>query len=468
MAVLTVVLLVLTCAVSGLLTRVLFTTTAAVATLFAAFLAVANLPGGESAARPADSSAPAADRSCRKRGRDASGRDGIAAAEPKGKAKAVETSVVGTGPDPGPQPWGTDPRTPAPDVAPAPVRSPATQGVVPLPARFAPAVPVAVGETPTGGPPAAPGQVEPYTPAEGLGRPDADRAEQPGRFPVLRKASPAAMAPWLLPEAPSAAAITADEAVIGGLQLRAASVSGPSHRSRGIPRQDAYRIGRDRAGQYLVVAVADGMSDSTHSDIGAGAAVIALVNTLRELLDRGTPLEQINVREVFLSAARQMYGAAKQRGWTADEVRAVALAAVIPVRPGQDGVRNCWLGAIGDVSAWRLVGDSWERLIGKEKGGLDPSAITHFLPHHVDHLDYGTVQLAPGAVMSLTTDGVADAFALGADARQWFAERWRQPPSVGAFLLDVGFEQAQLQDDRTAVVVWCADTVRTAAGGRQR
>jgi hypothetical protein len=77
------------------------------------------------------------------------------------------------------------------------------------------------------------------------------------------------------------------------------------------------------------------------------------------------------------------------------------------------------------------------------------------------------VELGPGEVMGLTSDGVADAFALGPDVQRWFAERWRQPPPVGAFLLHVGFEQAQLQDDRTAVVVWCADTADTAAQGRR-
>jgi serine/threonine protein phosphatase PrpC len=293
-------------------------------------------------------------------------------------------------------------------------------------------------------------------------------AGEPGRFPVLRKPSRAATAPWRLPAEPSAAGIAADEAVLGGLQLRAASVSGPSHRSRGIPRQDAYRIGQDSAGSHLIVAVADGMSDSAHSDIGASVAVTALVTALRELLDRGVRLDCIEVREVFLAAARQVYGSAEQRGWTANEVRAVALAAVIPAQPDPDGVRRCWLGAVGDVSAWRMVRDRWERLIGDEKGGLDPSVVERYLPYHYEHLPYGVVELRPGEVMAMTSDGVADAFALGAGVQGWFAERWRKPPPVGSFLLHVGFEQAQFHDDRTAVVVWCDDAADTPAPGGRR
>ena len=34
-------------------------------------------------------------------------------------------------------------------------------------------------------------------------------------------------------------------------------------------RQDAYRLGRDATGDYLVIAVADGASNSRRSDLGA-------------------------------------------------------------------------------------------------------------------------------------------------------------------------------------------------------
>ncbi|WP_370084342.1 protein phosphatase 2C domain-containing protein [Streptacidiphilus sp. MAP12-16] len=274
---------------------------------------------------------------------------------------------------------------------------------------------------------------------------------------MLQKASRATGAPWLLPSMPSPPGIAADEAVLGGLDIRAASVIGPGHRGRAIARQDAYRIGQDSAGRHLVAAVADGMSDSRHSEIGAQVAVAALVGALREALDRGTELECIDHREVFLAAARQMYAAAKQRNWDADDVRAVAVAAVVPARPHSDGIRRVWLAAVADVSAWRLREGAWDQLIGQEKGGYDAGSIDHFLPHDLDHVSYGVNELESGDALALTTDGIADAFATGPGARRWFAQRWQQPPAVGAFLLDVGFDQAQMHDDRTAVVVWCTD-----------
>ncbi|WP_078876572.1 protein phosphatase 2C domain-containing protein, partial [Streptomyces sp. 150FB] len=328
-----------------------------------------------------------------------------------------------------------------------PVRESVPVPVPELPAPVSESAPAPVSES-------APAPVREPEPAP-VPPPVADDSR--GRFPVLQKPSRAGRAPWRLPQLPSPTAIAADEAVLGGLEVRAASVVGPGHRGRGVARQDAYRIGQDSAGRYLLVAVADGMSDSKHSDVGANVAAAALVSALREALDRGVELERLPAREIFLAAAGQMYGAAEQRGWTADDVRAVAVVAVVPALPDSRGRRRCWLGAVADVSAWRLSHDRWEQLIGEEKGGFDASTVEHFLPHDLDHVDYGVTELGPGEVLAVTTDGVSDAFALGPGAQRWFAERWRRPPRIGSFLLDVGFEQAQMQDDRTAVVVWCAD-----------
>lgn len=78
-------------------------------------------------------------------------------------------------------------------------------------------------------------------------------------------------------------------------------------------------------------------------------------------------------------------------------------------------------------------------------------------PHTPDLATYETVELRSGSALAVTTDGVGDALESGPTAREWFADRWAGPPEVGRFLMDVGFEQVQMQDDRTAVVVWCAD-----------
>lgn len=348
---------------------------------------------------------------------------------------------------------------PGPAGDPAGNAAHAASAPAPVPARTAAPAPGAVA-------PWVPAPVVPTAVAALAPAPDAvpagatgagwTRAEE-GRFPLLQHPSSASSSPWRLPALPAPSGIAADEAVLGGLEIRAASVVGPSHRGRAAPRQDAYRLGQDSAGRYLVVAVADGMSDSGHSEVGAQVAVIALVGALRDALDAGVRLEDIDARQIFLAAAQQMNAAAEQRNWSADDVRAVAVAAVVPAHPHTDGHRRVWLGAVADATAWALRDSEWDHLIGDRKSASDAGYVTHFLPYNPERADAGTFDLGPGEVLAVMTDGVGDALSAGRTAQRWFAQRWQQPPNVGAFLLDVGFEQRQMQDDRTAVVVWCAD-----------
>ncbi|MEU7580177.1 protein phosphatase 2C domain-containing protein [Streptomyces sp. NPDC041068] len=305
----------------------------------------------------------------------------------------------------------------------------------------------------------------PGPPAPVTGRlaiaPAAPARDDASDFPVLHSPSRAGTAPWRLPSAPSQHGITADCAALEGLQVRAASVIGPAHRGRGVPRQDAFRLGQDSAGRHLLAAVVDGMSDSRHSDVGANVAAAALVAVVREALDADAALEHLDAEQIFLAVAGQMYRAAKQRDWDADDVRSVAVVAVVPTRPDARGHRRVWLAAIGDASAWQLRRGAWHRLIGDEKEGLDAGTVAAFLPHDPSRFAHGFAELATDGVLALTTDGVADAFTSVPDGGRWFAERWRRPPPIADFLLHVGFEQAQMQDDRTAVVVWCTDGRRT-------
>ncbi|MYS22654.1 hypothetical protein GA0115240_14301, partial [Streptomyces sp. DvalAA-14] len=114
LTVLTVGLLVLICTVSGLLVRALFTALAVVAVLLAGFLAVANLPGPESAARPAEPSSPVGrPKRWSRNGRSGPGAAG--AAHPKVQVQTVQTSSAEAEPTVGGQPpRGFGPQVPAP------------------------------------------------------------------------------------------------------------------------------------------------------------------------------------------------------------------------------------------------------------------------------------------------------------------------------------------------------------------
>src|SRR5256885_6747884 len=123
-----------------------------------------------------------------------------------------------------------------------------------------------------------------------------------------------------------------------------------------------------------------------------------------------------------------MSGMAAQQQVTENDVRAAALAAVIPVEPGPDGERKVWLAWIADAGAWARADHGWQRLIGSEKSGMDRNRLTEFLPFHPARTETAQVTLEHGAVLALATDGIGDVFADG--AAPWFAERWARPPHI--------------------------------------
>jgi serine/threonine protein phosphatase PrpC len=277
-------------------------------------------------------------------------------------------------------------------------------------------------------------------------------------FPVLHQRSRAAAEPWRLPDSPSPSGLAADQGTVGSLEIRAASVIGPAHRCSvpALPRQDAYRLGQDSARKHLIIAVADGMSDSRHSDAGANIAAAAAVGNIRSLLDNGVPTVRLDAREIFTVAAGQMLGAAEQRGWQADEVRSVLAVAVVQTAAHEEsGIRQAWLATLADVTAWRWRADGWDLLLGDLKDDGAIGELEYYLPYHPDRSQSDVIDLGPADVLAIMTDGLGDAISMLPDAAAWFASKWREPPDVARFMVDVGYEDSQFNDDRTAVVVWC-------------
>ncbi|WP_447009461.1 protein phosphatase 2C domain-containing protein [Saccharothrix hoggarensis] len=310
-------------------------------------------------------------------------------------------------------------------------------------------------------PPALPPALPPAGPAKPTRDPVRDfTAADPALMvpPVLGGSPKAARLPWYLPVEPSQPGLAADEVRLGDLDVRAASVVGPDHRCTepATARQDAYRLGRDAAGRHLVVAVADGMSAAARSDIGATVAVRAAVDLVRRQLDAGRHPEELDFVDLFTTVAKHVVGAATQLGCEPDEVLTALIVAVVPTGPtGPGGERRVRLASLADVSAWLRHGSRWVRQAGAEKHGLDRNALDAFLPHHARSVVVESADVPPGGVLAVLTDGVGDVISDSTAGARWFAERWRRPPNLASFLLDVNFEGPGQLDDRTAVVVWC-------------
>jgi hypothetical protein len=277
--------------------------------------------------------------------------------------------------------------------------------------------------------------------------------------PHFSPGSLAASLPWLLPTTPVAApGLAADQASCGDLVLRAASVVGAGHRCEhpATPRQDAYRVVMDTHAQYLVVAVADGMSDSARSDLGAQFAAAHAVGLLRDQLDRGVPPGELSVQKLFGGIANSMVTDAAARGLTPSDVRTTLALAIIPVTSGATGRRDVWAAQLADTTVWAGGEGVWRQAIGSSKDDFDGNALHAFLPHHPEEAEENTFSLPDGGLVAILTDGVSDVFTRVPGAAGWFSQRWRTPPPLASFLLDVDFDAQRLLDDRTAVVVWCA------------
>ncbi|MBV9161745.1 MAG: protein phosphatase 2C domain-containing protein [Pseudonocardiales bacterium] len=278
------------------------------------------------------------------------------------------------------------------------------------------------------------------------------------RPPVFDGAPRAARLPWRLPTEPSQSGIAADEARLGDLDVRAVSLIGASHRCEepATARQDTYRLGRDAAGRYLVVAVADGLSEGRRSDLGATVAARCAVDMVRKELDRGAAPD-IQWLEVFRLAASTVASAAKQSELSPKEVCTALIVAIVPAEPdNRDGGRRVWFASLADVSAWQRSEAGWRMLAGDPKEDvLDRNAVHHFLPCHPDKVTVVYQDVPQGATITIVSDGVGDALADVPGASKWFARRWRTPPPLASFLLDVAYEARGQLDDRTAVTVWC-------------
>jgi protein phosphatase 2C-like protein len=280
--------------------------------------------------------------------------------------------------------------------------------------------------------------------------------------------------PWRLPAQPSPVpGIVADEAELGALTVRAASLVGPGHRCEepAVARQDAYRLGQDATGEYLVVAVADGLSSSQRSDLGATVAVSSAVASLVELLRTGFDPGRLSAPELFGRVARRMREETAARGLSDGDVCTVLITAVLPTLLREGEPRPCWVGWLGDASLWRLGEGRWRVVAGNRKrdeGGIASDALDAVLPYDPDAAQSRLLPFALGDVLTLVSDGVGDGLAGLSALNRFLAENWAEPPSIADFINHVGFDAEQFTDDRSAVTVWAGNTTPVTRAGWSR
>jgi serine/threonine protein phosphatase PrpC len=240
---------------------------------------------------------------------------------------------------------------------------------------------------------------------------------------------------------------------LGDLDLRAVSLQGELHIACAEPRQDAYGTLASRDGSWLCAGVADGIGSKPHSAFGADSALRRGLRRLAwSIADRTGVVDPVGVVE---AAARGAAARASALGVDPTEVATTLVLAAVEVTPAEDGSRTCTIISVGDSHALVLrSGGAWEYLTPQDDSGPS-NLVSHHLPVAPGEPVVRTVDLLPGDVLVLATDGFTTPLADGeGELGRELARRWLpEPRLLLPFLVDVMFEG--YHDDRTVVAVWC-------------
>ena len=240
-----------------------------------------------------------------------------------------------------------------------------------------------------------------------------------------------------LPPTPSGWPDTAiDAARVDGLELRAASVRGLSHRRTGTPRHDSYSVCWQPRPGRLVVTVCDGVGSLEFSHEAADLAAVRMP----ALLDCPAGSTAPAWPAAFATISAEVDALATAHG------RAMAttvISACITANAGT-GYRAeiAWL---GDSAAYLLRDEAWKVVGGSPKavdGDAPLVSSTAALPCIAPEPRCLTINIGTGDALFLMTDGVADPLGsgrgeVGATLAQWWSippDKGSSDPSVGRFL----------------------------------
>lgn len=292
----------------------------------------------------------------------------------------------------------------------------------------------------------------------------------PGRAAQVVRAAPD-LRFWDQPDTVLDGVLVADAAGDPVLELRAASVRGLSHRYYGRVRQDEYAYCCTAGAEFLVVAVADGVSAGRYSHHAAQVVTRQGCALIADLLRDVEPAELAwadvldHLASAVVEQGRQVLGEHGGRHHAdsldppavAREMAATALFAVVDLRAGAAG-RTAHLFGLGDTSAWVLrSGTRWEALQPIKNYGatIATSAVSALPLIPSDPAPPMRVVIGPEDALVLVTDGIGDPLDDGTgEVGAFLASVWRRPPTALDFAAQVGFARKSYDDDRSAVALW--------------
>lgn len=265
-----------------------------------------------------------------------------------------------------------------------------------------------------------------------------------------------------------------DFCTVDPFEVRACATRGASHRHAGTPRQDAFCLAT--SDEWLVMAVADGVSAGPHSAVAARTAARAAVKLV---LDAADDLSALDWTTLCNRVSRRIVEEARYRrlvdlSATPDpeqwrvvrrQMSTTAVVAALARRPSEDGTFAIHLAVLaGDSGAYLLDDGCLSSLAGGkdvDTSGIADGSVSP-LPGPATPVVL-TTALGEGQALVLTSDGVGDPLGDGTgDVGRVLGQRWRTAPSAAQFFSDVNFHRRTFDDDRTAVAAWVLPVLRPA------
>jgi serine/threonine protein phosphatase PrpC len=262
-----------------------------------------------------------------------------------------------------------------------------------------------------------------------------------------------------------------DGFAVGALTVRAASITGDSHRYGGEPRQDsvaAVLLGAADRGLVLAV-VADGVGSESYSHVGARAACKAAVAALASraqavetsLRDGHQDRLYFEVVHVIDEITASIEAEADRLSRPSRELATTLRAVLVPTDPK---VRERLAFSVGDGATLRLTNTVWShvQLKGDDDSRLHDTS-TAVLPLHPEELHLDTWTAAVSEIVVICTDGIAEPLRDGQFA-ELLAEEWsgEQVPGTIRFLWQAQARLRSYDDDRTVVCIWEGDPTSPA------
>ena len=275
---------------------------------------------------------------------------------------------------------------------------------------------------------------------------------------------------WLLDPEGQSGDVSCDVGTVGDLAVAAASIRGNSHRLDATRCEDSFALSTgktDDDAPFLVIAVGDGVGSADYSSYGSKRATYLLATKLASRLTARGQLDY----EIFATETEQLLQEVKVaiRGWRTDDYFAPALPAtdvstaslettltfaVVPATAEDGGIRDVFIGFVGDSPLFKLSDGTWRRIPDvADEDLLDPTTAGL----HSGKVAVLKCKLSDDEVLVLTTDGIGNFVTRGDQmlaVGDHLAKVLRTPVTADAFITELMFDFVSADDDRTAVVCW--------------